>query len=67
LSVVICGMDLWDNDEISCIYVHPEFIFNVAWNMEPPPENDAYRDIDLDQIQEIIVNNIKYTFVPLVF
>ena len=63
LSVVIWSMDIGDDDEASCVRVHPEFVLNIAWDMTPPKEDDVYREIDLDQIQEIIINDIKYTFV----
>lgn len=65
LSVVIWDIDEWydDEDEEPYIYIHPEFVLNAAWHIQQPAEEDDISwEISLDEIQEIIVNNTRYTF-----
>lgn len=55
------GYDEEDDDECPCVFIHPEFILNSAWHIQPP-EDDTSWEINIDEIKEIIVDNTKYTF-----
>lgn len=63
LSVVIWDIsNVWNEDEDPCVFLFPEFILNMAGNVELPSEDDQPFEINIDQIKEIIVEETKYIF-----
>ncbi|MFA7298377.1 MAG: hypothetical protein WC010_01905 [Candidatus Absconditabacterales bacterium] len=63
LSVVIGDIsNVGNEDEDPCVFLFPEFILNMAGNVELPSEDDQPFEINIDQIKEIIVEETKYIF-----
>jgi hypothetical protein len=62
LSVALWEIDTWyNNDEDPIVFILPEFVLNETWNVLQELEDMSF-EIWIDQITEIIVDKIKYTF-----
>ena len=63
LSCEIWDIDTWgEDDDDCCVFILPEFVLSATWRIEKP-EDDLTWEIDIEQIKEIIVDEIKYTFI----
>ena len=60
LNVSIDAFDEWDDEENPVLAVTPEFFCNSEGTQRY--EDDEQREIAIDNIKEVVVNNTRYTF-----